>query len=108
MRWITEDWSKVVDYIIKCRHDGGYPVLKDRLFFLEAPEDGIWMHCWGGRGEAPDLVLFTGVPKEDKELIRVTKRDWEYILAKYGVSREKIEELKKEPLVLGAYKLKVH
>lgn len=96
-----EEWSRknVVDYIMACRMAEGIPMFRTGYggedFTVEGKKATMAV-CWAGTD--PKSKLFTNVPKDMHERLKLRSGDWHFLLAEYD--REKYAKAVKYPVLI--------
>jgi len=97
-----EQWNKknLVDWVLACRKQGGYPMFISRFAGKKWKFKGtnaVQGKCFAGEG--PEIsVYFVGVPDEDEKLINEGTQDWVKLMKKYAP--DKLKEAEKYPLII--------
>jgi len=79
-------WNKrdVINFIMTCRRDEGIPMFKTRFAGRRFPRNGVMAICWGGKGMAPDSMMFINVPEDELRFLEENVGDWRRLLKKYN------------------------
>jgi len=88
----------IADWIVKCREDGGLPMLRHKYAEKPYPEGHVLGICWSGRGLV-EHRWFRNIPEEDRRLIETTRGEWKGLIEKYGTP-EQVEKAMRAPVIL--------